>query len=439
MGENGISDRNIQRITAVLQMRAVMNKFIGAIVSLLLVAPAWAQNVQYVSPVTRGHIPVWNTAGVIADGGSSADSPVTSIGVTNNGGAGLCVNSARATAPGYNSLCLGASTTGPAVISLQNYGTAGPQGLQFDINGTTITLPSGADLVTSTPPFFTGHLTSFASTAGTVIQDSGVVASGGVITQATWQGAPIGFSYGGLGSTGLSGAQTALGLQSMAYQAANAVAITGGTATGFPAPVNASDVAIKSYVDTATSIHFLASVTLSTATALAANTYNNGTLGVGATITENSNGALTIDGVAATLNARVLVKNENTLANNGIYTVTATGSGSAVFVLTRTADFNQASNMLSGATVTTTSGSTNVGSSFTLQASVATVGSSAVQFNLSGSTTGLGTMANQNANAVAITGGTITGMPTPVNPSDVATEASTNYHLLPISRASGAL
>jgi hypothetical protein len=32
----------------------------------------------------------------------------------------------------------------------------------------------------------------------------------------------------------------------------------------------------------------------------------------------------------------------------------------------------------------------------------------------------LGTMADQNANAVAITGGSITGMPTPANPSDVA-------------------
>jgi hypothetical protein len=35
----------------------------------------------------------------------------------------------------------------------------------------------------------------------------------------------------------------------------------------------------------------------------------------------------------------------------------------------------------------------------------------------------LGTMANQNANAVAITGGSVTGMPTPANPADVATKA----------------
>jgi hypothetical protein len=35
----------------------------------------------------------------------------------------------------------------------------------------------------------------------------------------------------------------------------------------------------------------------------------------------------------------------------------------------------------------------------------------------------LGTMADQNANAVAITGGSVTGMPTPANPADVATKA----------------
>ena len=54
--------------------------------ALLLAVPAYAQNVQQSGSVTRNHIPVWNTSGVIADGGSSADSPITSMGVTNNGG-----------------------------------------------------------------------------------------------------------------------------------------------------------------------------------------------------------------------------------------------------------------------------------------------------------------------------------------------------------------
>src|SRR5882757_7304121 len=102
--------------------------------ALLIAAPAFGQNVQYISPVTRNHIPVWNTAGVIADGGSATDSPISSLGITNEGGAAFCVSSQRQTAAGRNQLCFGASTAGPATISLQNYGTATAQNLQFVIN-----------------------------------------------------------------------------------------------------------------------------------------------------------------------------------------------------------------------------------------------------------------------------------------------------------------
>lgn len=141
---------------------------------LLLTAPAFGQNVQYVSPVTRNHTVLWNTNGVIADGGSAADSPITSIGVTNNGGAGFCVSSDRQTALGRNQLCFGASTTGPAVISLQNYGTAAAQNLEFVINGTPVTIPTGgAAFVLENPPFVVGHASCFVNTTG-VIQDCGI-------------------------------------------------------------------------------------------------------------------------------------------------------------------------------------------------------------------------------------------------------------------------
>jgi hypothetical protein len=116
--------------------------------SILLAVPAFAQNVQQSGSVTRNHIPVWVTSGAIGDGGSSADSPISSIGVTNNGGSGICVNSARITSGAYNALCLGASTTGPATISLQNFGSAGAQSLQFIINGTTFSFPGSLTQIT---------------------------------------------------------------------------------------------------------------------------------------------------------------------------------------------------------------------------------------------------------------------------------------------------
>jgi hypothetical protein len=126
---------------------------ISSSLALLLTVSAFAQSVQQSGSVTRNHIPVWNTSGVIADGGSSADSPITSLGVTNNGGAGFCVSSDRQTAAGRNQLCFGAATAGPATISLQNFGTAAAQGINFVINGTVFPFPASLASITvgSTP------------------------------------------------------------------------------------------------------------------------------------------------------------------------------------------------------------------------------------------------------------------------------------------------
>ena len=154
-------------------------RLIAGTLAALWSTAAFAQNVQYVSPVTRNHIPVWNTNGVIADGGSSADSPISSIGITNNGGAGFCVNSDRITAAGRQQLCFGASTAGAATISLQNYGTATAQNLNFVVNGTIVTLPTGgAAFALENPPFVANHASCFVSSAG-VLQDCGVAIGAG--------------------------------------------------------------------------------------------------------------------------------------------------------------------------------------------------------------------------------------------------------------------
>lgn len=79
-----------------------------------------------------------------------------------------------------------------------------------------------------------------------------------------------------------------------------------------------------------------------TAAALPASTYNNGTAGVGATITGNANGALVVDGQTVTVNSKMLVKDQVAAAENGLYTVTTVGTGSVPFVLTRTTDNDQA-------------------------------------------------------------------------------------------------
>lgn len=99
--------------------------------------------------------------------------------------------------------------------------------------------------------------------------------------------------------------------------------------------------------------------TLATAAALPANTYNNGTSGFGATLTANSNGALTVDGVAAALGNRILVKNEAAPSHNGIYTVSQAGSVSTPYILTRGLYSSLAPNMGAGSFIYIQAGTAN--------------------------------------------------------------------------------
>jgi len=101
----------------------------------------------------------------------------------------------------------------------------------------------------------------------------------------------------------------------------------------------------KTYVDSvANGLDVKASVRVAT-TANLTGTYNNGA----GTITASSNGAISVDGVTLTTNDRVLVKDQTTATQNGFYKVTTVGSGSAAFVLTRTPDADEASEVTGGA------------------------------------------------------------------------------------------
>lgn len=66
----------------------------------------------------------------------------------------------------------------------------------------------------------------------------------------------------------------------------------------------------------------------------------DGGTGIGATLTATSNGRLVIDTENASTGERVLVKNQVDQTQNGIYVVTAQGSVSAPYVLTRASDMD---------------------------------------------------------------------------------------------------
>lgn len=91
-------------------------------------------------------------------------------------------------------------------------------------------------------------------------------------------------------------------------------------------------------------------------------TYANGAAGVGATLTNSgAQIALTIDGVLQVLGNRVLVKNQASTLQNGIYTVTTIGTGATNWVLTRATDFDQPAEVVQYGVVLSDSGSTNAG------------------------------------------------------------------------------
>jgi hypothetical protein len=115
--------------------------------------------------------------------------------------------------------------------------------------------------------------------------------------------------------------------------------ITSGTVS--TTPTNNTDIVNKAYADAiASGIHFHEAVALATTTTLPANTYNNGTSGVGATLTANANGALSVDSTLTFATERILVKNEAAGANNGVYVVTQVGSAGTPYILTRATDFD---------------------------------------------------------------------------------------------------
>ena len=120
-----------------------------------------------------------------------------------------------------------------------------------------------------------------------------------------------------------------------------------------------TSLANKAYVDqVAQGLDTKPSCRVATTANLSA-TYSNGTAGVGATLTASSNGAISIDGVSPTTNDRILVKDQSTAAQNGIYVVTTVGDGSSAFVLTRATPEDQPSELTGGSFVFVEEGTAN--------------------------------------------------------------------------------
>jgi hypothetical protein len=232
----------------------------------------------------------------------------TTLSWVTGGGGGGGISSVSGTAP----VSVANGTTTPVVSLANNYGdTKNPYASKTA--NFVLAAPNGSAGV----PSFRALVAADVSDLGTIATQAAnnVTISGGAIN-----GTAIGAS---VASTG----------------AFTSVAMTSGTIT--TTPTSNTDIVNKQYADAiASGIHFHEAVSLATTAALPANTYNNGTSGVGATLTGNVNGALSVDSTLTIAAERILVKNEVAGANNGVYVVTQVGSAGTPYILTRATDFD---------------------------------------------------------------------------------------------------
>ena len=110
-------------------------------------------------------------------------------------------------------------------------------------------------------------------------------------------------------------ARTSLGLGTIATQASNNVAITGGSVTGLGSPSSSSDAATKNYVDDAVA-------GLRTRTIAECATTANVNLSNGLEAGDS------IDGITLVAGDRVLVKDQSTASENGLYLAVSSGAAS---------------------------------------------------------------------------------------------------------------
>lgn len=154
-------------------------------------------------------------------------------------------------------------------------------------------------------------------------------------------------------------------------------------------PTATNHLVNKKYVDDlAQGLDVKASVHVATAAALPACTYNNGSSGVGATLVADVNGELVVDGHTLNNNEYVLVKNQTTTFQNGIYTVTASGNVNSPFILTRRTDVDTGTELTSGSFCFVEQGTSNASTGWVLSTqgaiSIGTTGLVFTQFSSAG-------------------------------------------------------
>lgn len=294
------------------------------------------------------------TTGLTLTGGPITTSGTLTLGgtlVVANGGTGA--NNLTGYVKGNGTSAMTASATVPTTDLFGTISNAQLANSSITINGNSVSL-GGSTTVTATA---TNALTIGTGLSGTSYNGSAAVTIAIDSTVATLTGSQTltnksmsgsSNTFTNLPNTALTNSSVTIGTTTVAL---GSTALTLGGLTSVAVtqnPTTALQLATKQYVDAATSaVNYHAACQWATTADLGTVTYNNGTSGVGATLTNaGTQAALVIDGhtftaTDVTNGVRVLVKNETNGAYNGIYTVTNQGSVSTNWVLTRATDFDQ--------------------------------------------------------------------------------------------------
>ncbi len=185
--------------------------------------------------------------------------------------------------------------------------------------------------------------------------------------------------------------------------------VTTTTVTGLNAPTTSSDAATKGYVDSVVAgLTFIPPGAKAATTGALTATYANGTLGVGATLTNaGTQAAFAIDDISFLVDEVAFVKNQAAPAQNGIYKVTTVGSGATNWVLTRATNYDTTAEIVSGSYTTVGQGTVNAATLWIMTGTAPiTVGTTAITFTRL-NVTGAGSVTSV-ATGTGLTGGPIT-------------------------------
>ena len=183
-------------------------------------------------------------------------------------------------------------------------------------------------------------------------------------------------------------------------------AIFPGTVTLNADPVSPLQAATKQYVDLIGSGLNFQSACYAATTANLNATYNNGAAGIGATLTNaGAQAAFATDGTTPALNARILVNNQTSQAQNGIYTLTTIGSGVTNWVLTRATDYDTIVEISPGDFLLVVNGTLFANSAWIQNNTVTSIGTSPIVFNQFGAVVAGVTSVSGSSGKITSTGG----------------------------------